>query len=944
MDNNPQKSRYEALLDTLEREFAEIFPKGKLRNRLHNLGLKEFLEDGAIDKYGFPFRYLSHLDEAIITLAYYLHRFKKDGGTLRIYGLHRLPKGEDKSLSPWASEKAKLYLEIQHMILLLDGVAGRKSSIRRIFSFRDISDIAFLTQSAISVISEQRSAKIDIGFIFTETFRSSSPIDPISNMVIVDYEPASPGKIRPNFYELYDLPNQGEVYNLPYQQRFSAKWYRSRADATREIPGEENKRARRLNALLELFESGWEDFMRGNFDTVYQFPKIGSEFFNSALVMMYTAFARAKDLPPSYTADQVIDRFNERVVTPSLVRLERAMSAFDEPRADTIRAVDSSSVKDTLTVHESEPTYRHWLRRSLNRILKKKSETHLERIYIFDDSKPQRSVEDEYASLTRNMQYYFDYFHYEISEIAEVVNHHKKPEEIEIPQWAHDSWESLKGRVRIYITTKSNLQAFSEQALDEETRKILREFSSDDLREANEAWQSLVKLDYLYTDDMIYAFDNPRADPGELNFTAYLLRKSFDVEREEDILFEFARSRELRPLALRQKLHRMKMLVESIEEYAEAYKEVDELKEQLNQYRKEGEEIKSKLAEWRARRKQYGSESNEVLDYFSRVSEFHEVPKRLIKIRYEIEAMLHEYFAPRVSHLFELLKCLSVRVEFFEDIKEKSIKNVYPFNLPESTPRLPASKKMQNEIKRRIDERLKIDPDYFPRFQVEKVATAEPKDAPVPPRPSPTGGKQMIKILFLAATPEDEVKLNVEEEAREVNYRIRLGARGDRFKLEKEFAVRTSDLTDHLLNYKPTIVHFSGHGSEYNEIILLDNNGRGKPVSGKALKRLFNALKDNIRCVVLNACYSEWQAQAIAEHIDCVIGMSDSISDQAAINFSSAFYGALAFGRDVKTAFEVGLSEIAIDLDSLGEEDIPKLLSSPDCDPSHVFLVDVDEA
>ena len=76
---------------------------------------------------------------------------------------------------------------------------------------------------------------------------------------------------------------------------------------------------------------------------------------------------------------------------------------------------------------------------------------------------------------------------------------------------------------------------------------------------------------------------------------------------------------------------------------------------------------------------------------------------------------------------------------------------------------------------------------------------------------------------------------------------------------------------------------------------------------------------------MLNACYSELQAKAIAKHIDCVIGMSIAIGDSAAINFAIAFYQALGYGRDVRAAFELGCG--LIDLQGLNEQDTPKLLS-----------------
>ena len=183
----------------------------------------------------------------------------------------------------------------------------------------------------------------------------------------------------------------------------------------------------------------------------------------------------------------------------------------------------------------------------------------------------------------------------------------------------------------------------------------------------------------------------------------------------------------------------------------------------------------------------------------------------------------------------------------------------------------------------------------------------------------------MIKILFLAANPKNTGRLRLDEEIRSIDQVLRHAEYREQFDLQQQWAVRVADLQSHLLRHQPDIVHFSGHGSKSREIILEGSAGKGHPVSARALSRLFAVLKDNVRCVVLNACYSENQARAIAEHIECVIGMSKAVGDQAAISFAAAFYQALGYGRDVKTAFELGC--VQIDLEKLDEQDTPKLLA-----------------
>jgi tetratricopeptide (TPR) repeat protein len=180
------------------------------------------------------------------------------------------------------------------------------------------------------------------------------------------------------------------------------------------------------------------------------------------------------------------------------------------------------------------------------------------------------------------------------------------------------------------------------------------------------------------------------------------------------------------------------------------------------------------------------------------------------------------------------------------------------------------------------------------------------------------------KILLLAANPIDQVQLRVDEEQRAIDAALHSSKYRDNYVLISQPAVRIEDLQALLLRHQPDIVHFSGHGSDAEEIILLDAGGKSSPVPAAALGELFGLLQDNIRCVVLNACYSEGQAKAIAEQIEVVVGMSDAIGDEAARKFAASFYRALASGRTVQNAFDLGCNEI--DLSGIPEATTPRLL------------------
>lgn len=168
----------------------------------------------------------------------------------------------------------------------------------------------------------------------------------------------------------------------------------------------------------------------------------------------------------------------------------------------------------------------------------------------------------------------------------------------------------------------------------------------------------------------------------------------------------------------------------------------------------------------------------------------------------------------------------------------------------------------------------------------------------------------MTKILLLAANPKDISLLKLSQEIREIDREVHHAKFGDQFKFEPKVAVRLRDLSEYLDEVRPDIVHFSGHGNSASEIVLEDESGNSHPVSREAIKGIFSLLKGKIRCVVLNACYAESQADVLAEEIDCVVGMFGTINDKAAIEFAREFYRQLANGKDVGTAFKLGRTQI----------------------------------
>lgn len=114
------------------------------------------------------------------------------------------------------------------------------------------------------------------------------------------------------------------------------------------------------------------------------------------------------------------------------------------------------------------------------------------------------------------------------------------------------------------------------------------------------------------------------------------------------------------------------------------------------------------------------------------------------------------------------------------------------------------------------------------------------------------------------------------------------------------------------------------------------------------MKNLFGILHKGIRCIVLNACFSENQAKMISKYVDCVIGIADKIFDQAAIVFATNFYFGLGSGLNVRDACELGKHQVTLltttdhefkTVNVINQSKMIRLISKRNMDPSKLNFV-----
>jgi hypothetical protein len=166
-------------------------------------------------------------------------------------------------------------------------------------------------------------------------------------------------------------------------------------------------------------------------------------------------------------------------------------------------------------------------------------------------------------------------------------------------------------------------------------------------------------------------------------------------------------------------------------------------------------------------------------------------------------------------------------------------------------------------------------------------------------------------ILFVEAHPRGSTDVRSNTEYRKIKEMLDK-SQNRQYDLIPVLSTRYIDLQEALEKYKPSIVHFSGHGTKSGGLCLEDSQGNPMEISLDNLAELLGNF--SIECVVLNACYTQLQSSNIKRKITYVlIGTTSTISPEAAIDFAESFYQSLFNGEDYERAFKLGQNRLRVE-------------------------------
>jgi hypothetical protein len=201
------------------------------------------------------------------------------------------------------------------------------------------------------------------------------------------------------------------------------------------------------------------------------------------------------------------------------------------------------------------------------------------------------------------------------------------------------------------------------------------------------------------------------------------------------------------------------------------------------------------------------------------------------------------------------------------------------------------------------------------------------------PAPQP----EKLRVLVLTAADGD---LRVGREVSRITAAVKAAVNRDHIEFDVRPAATAADLLDGLTEFRPHVIHFSGHSDESFIVFEQDTDhpNDGMDIPADVFARAIGSVDTPPGLVVLNSCSSADQAYGLVDGIvPFAIGMADEIEDHAAIGYAARFYGAIANGQSISGAHNV--ARVALELEGIDGHDLPILAVADGFDAGATVLV-----
>jgi len=150
---------------------------------------------------------------------------------------------------------------------------------------------------------------------------------------------------------------------------------------------------------------------------------------------------------------------------------------------------------------------------------------------------------------------------------------------------------------------------------------------------------------------------------------------------------------------------------------------------------------------------------------------------------------------------------------------------------------------------------------------------------------------QNIKILFITASPDNEIPIGYESEYKVLKEAIKNSPNADKIKLEFIPAVNHQEIFNAFMDYQPNIIHFAAHGSGTGNLLIEDSeHEKGILYEKGKMDLLLRNMSINVECIVLSSCFSDNAIRVIHDQVEYIVSSPGYQYELEAVIFAREFY------------------------------------------------------
>jgi hypothetical protein len=193
-------------------------------------------------------------------------------------------------------------------------------------------------------------------------------------------------------------------------------------------------------------------------------------------------------------------------------------------------------------------------------------------------------------------------------------------------------------------------------------------------------------------------------------------------------------------------------------------------------------------------------------------------------------------------------------------------------------------------------------------FDFEIVFDKKGTLVPLPPSKE----ESQEKILFAYSCPERDSQARALSKIDSLASYEKIPKKSEYYILLPILKVLSNNFVPSIVDYLPTILHISGHGSKSGEFYIEQKNSpNGLEISLSSFVDKMQSIKQELvelKVVILNFCYSYHQAEKIKDLFDFVIFTKQEVPESVAIQYTQIFYDFLAEGKSILQAHKYTLN------------------------------------